>query len=239
MNKKALMIWGGCEGHHPLPITERFAALLGEKGFDTEVSDTLDSLLDVEKLKGLHLIYYNWTMGEITESQLNGVMEAVASGVGLAGCHGGMCDALRNCVQWQFMTGGNWVAHQGGENKTYTVNLKHNSSSPIIEGLQDFQVTSEQYYLHVDPVVNVLATTRFDTKDDYSSPNGPVDMPVTWTKRFGHGRVFYTSIGHHLENFDDPNAQEMFLRGMLWAAEGRNVALKAHADARDFTGSIY
>src|SRR5690625_6477291 len=81
------------------------------------------------------------------------------SGVGLAGCHGGMCDSFRKNVDWQFMTGGNWVAHPGNDGVDYMVNIKH-SSSPLLEGMQDFKVTSEQYYLHVDPAVEVLATTR-------------------------------------------------------------------------------
>ena len=157
-------------------------------------------------------------MGEITNEQCQAVLNAVASGVGTAGNHGGMCDAFRNNVDWQFMTGGNWVAHPGNDGVEYTVNIKR-GSSPIVEGIEDFSVKSEQYYLHVDPAVEVLATTRFPVVDGPHAANGVVDMPVIWTKRWGSGRVFYCSLGHHADIMEVPNCREIMRRGFLWAAK--------------------
>ncbi|MBU6290268.1 MAG: ThuA domain-containing protein, partial [Chloroflexi bacterium] len=51
-----------------------------------------------------------------------------------------------------------------------------------------------------------------------------VDMPVTWTKRWGRGRVFYTSLGHVASVFDVPQVLPMLVRGLVWAAEGAAVA---------------
>ena len=150
MKKKALLVRGGWVGHEPVQVSEIFSRILVENGFETEISETLDSFLDVEKLKRLHLIIPIWTMGKLSMEQANAVSEAVASGTGLAGNHGGMCDAFRENVLWQFMTGGNWVAHPGGDGVEYVVNIKK-GSSPIVEGIKDFKVCSEQYYLHVDP----------------------------------------------------------------------------------------
>ncbi len=223
MGQKALIVWGGWDGHEPKLVAGRFETVLRKEGFDVEVSDSLDSFLDLEKLMGLDLIVPVWTMGEITKEQTEPVVEAVASGVGMAGCHGGMCDSFRNSVQWQFMTGGNWVAHPGGDGVEYRVEMK-NSSSPLVEGITDFTVKSEQYYLHVDPAVEVLATTRFPEVKWFHSTNRKVDMPVVWTKRWGHGRVYYNSLGHHNDIFDIPEALELMRRGMLWAAEGRAIA---------------
>ena len=124
MSKKALIVQGGWDGHEPVQVSEIFKGVLEESGFQVELSDTLDSFLDGEKLKALDLIIPVWTMGQITNEQMWPVVEAVASGVGLAGCHGGMCDAFRNCVQWQFMTGGNWVSHPGGDGIEYMINIK-------------------------------------------------------------------------------------------------------------------
>jgi uncharacterized protein len=228
--KRAIIVQGGWDGHEPVLVSQRLARLLRDKGFDVEVSDTLDAFLDVEKLKALHLIVPAWTMGTIKREQLAPVIEAVASGVGLAGCHGGMCDAFRNETEWQFMTGGQWVAHPGNDGTPYVVNIRKNCSSPLVDGLEDFPVKSEQYYVHVDPVVNVLATTRFPVAKGYHTTNGEVDVPVTWTKMWGYGRVFYTSLGHHDDVFEVPEAQEMMLRGMLWAAEGKDVALARGLD---------
>lgn len=233
MAKKALIVWGGWDGHEPRQVAGVFQKTLEKEGFDVEVSDTLEAFEDAEKLQGLHLIVPVWTMGTISNEQCHAVIEAVANGTGIAGCHGGMCDAFRENVQWQFMTGGNWVSHPGGDGVEYTVNIK-NSSSPLVEGIQDFTVSSEQYYLHIDPAVEVLATTRFPTVTWFHASNREVDVPVVWTKRWGHGRVYYNSLGHHADIFDIPEALELMRRGFLWAAEGKDAALKDGLDSSIF-----
>lgn len=217
MKKKVLIVQGGWEGHEPARVAEIFQRILVEEGFEVEVSDTLDAFLDEAKLKQLNLIIPIWTMGRITNEQVKPVLSAVASGVGLAGCHGGMCDAFRENVEWQFMTGGQWVAHPGNDGVEYVVNIKK-GSSPIVEGIEDFTVKSEQYYLHVDPAIEVLATTTFPTVDGPHAANGKVDVPVVWTKRWGKGRVFYSSLGHHADIFDIEPALTIMRRGFLWAA---------------------
>src|SRR5687768_3088918 len=102
MAGKALIVWGGWDGHQPKEVGEIFERVLREDGFEVEVSNTLDAFLDGEKLKGLDLIVPIWTMGTITGEQLNPVVDAVKSGVGIAGCHGGMCDSFREATEWQF-----------------------------------------------------------------------------------------------------------------------------------------
>lgn len=232
MKRKALIVRGGWDGHEPVQVSERFKTMLENENFEVEISETLDAFLDVEKLKQLHLIIPIWTAGEITEQQTKPVLQAVASGVGIAGCHGGMCDAFRTSVEWQFMTGGNWVSHPGGI-ISYRVNIC-NSSSEIVEGISDFDVTSEQYYLHVDPAVEVLATTRFPVTNWYHVTNKYVDMPTIWTKRWGYGRVFYTALGHTNPVFDIPEVYETTRRGFLWAAEGKDIAVKNNLDPKIF-----
>lgn len=234
--KKALIAWGGWDGHQPQQVSQRFAAILKAEQFEVEISDTLDSFRDAEKLKSLDLIVPVWTMGKILPEQLKPVLEAVSSGVGLAGCHGGMCDAFRDSVEWQFMTGGNWVSHPGGADVEYTINIRK-GSSPLMEGLDDFKVTSEQYYLHVDPAVEILASTRFPTVTWYHAANGAVDMPVVWTKRWGHGRVFYNSLGHNAAIFDAATPAEIMRRGFLWVAQGRQIAREKGLDPDTFKSS--
>jgi uncharacterized protein len=223
MSKKALIVRGGWDGHEPVQVSEVFKKVLEKNNFEVEISDTLDAFLDVEKLKSLDLIVPVWTMGKITNEQVRPVLEAVASGVGIAGCHGGMCDSFRENVDWQFMTGGQWVAHPGNDGVEYVVNVKSGSSS-IVDGINDFKVKSEQYYVHVDPAIEVLATTRFPVVDGPHSTNGQVDVPVVWTKRWGKGRVFYNSLGHHADIFDIEEALTIMERGFIWSAEGKNIA---------------
>jgi len=224
MNKKALIVWGGWDGHEPEKVAHRFGKILENENFDVEISDTMTSYEAKEKLKSLDLIVPIVTGGDISWEQMQSVSEAVASGVGMAGCHGGMCDSFRNSVDWQFMTGSQWVSHPGGGEIEYKVNIKKNASSPIIFGIEDFMVKSEQYYIHIDPCVNVLATTRFPVANWYHATNGEVDVPVVYTKMWGMGRIFYNTLGHHDDIFDIPEAQELQRRGMLWAAEGKAVA---------------
>lgn len=220
MPRRALIVWGGWDGHQPRQVAELFAKVLAQDGFSVEVSDTLDSFRDERKLMNLDLIVPHWTMGAIHAEQVNPVLRAVQAGVGLAGCHGGMCDAFRDCTDWHFMTGGQWVAHPGNDGVRYTVRVR-DESHPITQGIGEFEVGSEQYYMHVDPAVKVLATTQFPVADGPHVPNGRVTMPVIWTKFFGKGRVYYNSIGHTAAVLEQEPVITLIRRGYRWAAEGK------------------
>lgn len=232
--KKVLIVQGGWDGHEPELVSKRFMGMLEKYGYTCVISDSLDALGDLEELLDLDLIVPCWTMGEIKNEYTKNVVKAVGAGVGLAGCHGGMCDSFRQDVEWQFMTGGQWVSHPGGDGIEYTVHIAH-GSSPITEGIQDFKICSEHYYLHVDPAVEVLATTRFPVVPYYHMANKVVDMPVVWTKFWGNGRVFYNSLGHHDDIFDlFPNAATLMERGLLWAAQGKEYAVKQRLTTEAF-----
>lgn len=214
--RQALIVYGGWEGHDPKGVAEVFADILTKEDFSVTLSDTLDSFL--EDLSQYDLIVPVWTMGTLSDKAEHNVCKAVRNGAGIAGCHGGMCDAFRNNTTWQFMTGSQWVAHPGNSDVEYRVNIKDIPNEPIIEGIKDFSVKSEQYYIHVDPAVKVLATTTFPIAEGEHSPNGEVAVPVVYTKLWGKGRVFYNSLGHTGKIFDIPEARELMRRGFLYAA---------------------
>ena len=218
MSKKALIVWGGWDGHRPQQVAELFQRVLKEDGFSVELSDTLDAFKDEAKLMSLDLIVPHWTMGNIADEQLKPVLNAVLAGVGLAGAHGGMCDAFREKSDWQFMTGGQFVAHPGNDGTEYDVKISP-VKSVITEGIQNFKVSSEQYYMHVDPAIKVLAYTPFPVADGPHSGNGQVDMPVIWTKMWGKGRVFYNSLGHHESILASEPCLTIMRRGFAWAAK--------------------
>lgn len=220
---KALIVHGGWDGHQPKQVAELYSQLLQQSGFTVEISDTLDSFLELEKLLALDLICPVWTMGKITEPQLNAVTKAVASGVGLAGCHGGLCDSFREATEWQFMTGGQWVAHPGNDGVKHRIYIK-DLDHPITQGIADFDVVSEQYYLHIDPAVHVLASTLFPLAEGPHATNGQVVMPQIWTKRYGQGRVYYNALGHHVDILEVEPVRTLIHRGLLWAAEGKKLA---------------
>jgi len=214
MKKKALIVYGGWEGHQPRETSEIMACDLRDAGFDVVLSETLDCFLDESRLKTFDLIVPNWTMGQISGEQEACLIRAIERGIGLGGFHGGMGDAFRGNTGFQFVVGGQFVAHPDNH-KDHVVNIIK-KNDPIVVGLKDFTIHSEQYYMHVDPSNEVLATTTFQTT---SAPwvNGTV-MPVVWKRKYGAGRVFYQSIGHSTKEFDIPEVREITKRGLVWAA---------------------
>ena len=212
--RSALIVWGGWPGHEPKQCIDIFTPWLEKNAYNVEVQDTLDAYLDWEKMANLSLIVQAWTQGTITREQEKGLLSAVKSGVGIAGWHGGMGDAFRDNVEYQFMVGGQWVAHPGNIIDYEVKILDHDD--PVTMGLSDFKMHSEQYFMHVDPSLKVLATTTF------TSEHAPwiqgTTMPVVWKKMYGKGRVFYTSLGHVASDFEVPEAKEIVKRGMLWAS---------------------
>jgi len=212
--KSALFVWGGWEGHEPKQCVDVFAPLLAEEGYEVEISNTLDSYLDQEKMRSLSLVVQVVTMSTITDEQERGLLDAIESGVGFAGWHGGAGDSFRSNVDYQFMVGGQWVAHPGGIIE-YEVNII-NHHDPITAGIEDFRMKSEQYYLHVDPSNEVLATTTFG--GEHCPWIEGVVLPVVWKRQWGKGKVFYCSLGHVAADFDVPEAREIVRRGMLWAS---------------------
>jgi len=237
---------GGIEAHEPEIVGAFFQEMLQKEGFEVTHNDTLDCFTDKKTLMDFDLIVPNWSFGDIDDVAMFNLSEAIESGVGMAGCHQ-MCDFSRLSPEYKFITGSNWVAHSGDKyfhhysdisqkNRAYVkkyyeiphgcwstefqVNIKRGVASPITEGIEDFRIHTEQYYLHIDPCINILATSRVTTEGPHSA-NGPVEIPVVYTKLWGKGRIFYSSIGHGVKDFKIPQVAEMTRRGFLWAARKR------------------
>jgi hypothetical protein len=215
--KKALFVYGGWKGHEPEKCRDIFVPFLKESGFDVTVSDTQAPYADAALMGSLDLVVQIWTMGTIEKEPLKGLLTAVKNGCGMAGWHGGMGDAYRNETEYRYMVGGDWVAHPGGI-IDYTVQVTDHDD-PVMAGLSDFKVKSEQYLMHVNPNNKVLATTTFDASHDAWIDG--YTMPVAWKKVYGKGRIFYTSLGHTADVFDIPEAITIAKRGMLWASDSR------------------
>lgn len=211
--RKAMIVYGGWDGHDPDLCASIVRGWLKAAGFDVRMETQTSAFLDPD-LPSYSLVVPIYTMSKIEKPEALALCAAVASGVGLGGFHGGMCDAFRDSVDYQFMCGGQWVAHPGNI-IDYRVNVTR-PDDPIMEGIADFDYRSEQYYLHVDPANEVLATTTF-TGEHAAWIDGVV-MPVVWKKRYGQGRVFYCSLGHRAYELDVPEMKTMMQRGLVWAA---------------------
>jgi uncharacterized protein len=211
--KSALIVWGGWDGHTPQRSAEVVRCMLERHGFAVEVSDTTTAYAR-PTIHQLSLIVPMVTMSTIAKDEVENLCAAVRGGVGLGGFHGLMCDSFRQEVEYQFMTGGQWVAHPGNI-IDYTVKVTK-PDDPIMRGIADFPYHSEQYYMHVDPANEVLATTIF-TGEHCDFVKG-VEMPVVWKKVYGKGRVFYSALGHTADEFAVPQMATIVERGLLWAA---------------------
>ena len=211
---RVFITWGGWNGHEPEQTAGIFADVLAAEGHDVTVSDSLTALADESFMAGIDLLVPVWTMSQIGREQEAGLLKAIRAGTGCAGWHGGMADSFRLNVEYQFMVGGQFICHPGGV-IDYKVNIA--SDDPIVAGLDDFRMHSEQYFMHVDPSNEVLATTTFKGEHWGIDWVRGVTMPVAWKKSYGAGRVFYSSLGHVARDFDVPEAKEIMRRGCLWA----------------------
>jgi type 1 glutamine amidotransferase len=211
--RSALIVWGGWNGHDPEECAAIYRRWLHEDGFSVRVETDPEVFAD-PSIKDLSLIVPCTTMGVISKDAANNLAAAIEGGVGMGGHHGTMGDAFHDSPVYQFITGGQWVSHPGGI-RDYTVDVVK-PDDPIMQGIKSFPYTSEQYYMHVDPVNEVLATTTFSA-DPYPWLEGVV-MPVAWKKTYGKGRVFYSSLGHRAAEFENPNMATILRRGINWAA---------------------
>lgn len=213
MPKKALIAWGGWQGHTPEQSAKIVRDLLERNGFDVTLGEGTAMFAD-PKLSAFDLIVPVITMSTIEKAELQNLVLAVRQGSGLGGFHGTMCDSFRSETDYQFMTGGQWVAHPG-DIIDYTVAVTK-PDDPITTGVSDFAYRSEQYYMHVDPGNEVLATTTFT--DQHFPGIGGIVMPVVWKRRYGAGKVFYSALGHNAGEFAVPEMALIVERGLVWAA---------------------
>lgn len=209
--KKILFISGGWDGHQPEKTAQLFADELQKRGLAPEMESSLEILSAPGRLTEFSLIFPCWTMGQLTDEQSKGLQTAIRGGVSLGGVHGGMGDAFRGNLDYEWMTGGHFVGHPHVGD--YTIQIR-DFATPITAGLPgSFAFTSEQYYLMVDPGIHVLADTQ------YVYEGRQITMPVAWIKRWGQGHVFYSALGHSPEEFTQfPEALQLSVQGLLWAA---------------------
>jgi type 1 glutamine amidotransferase len=212
--RRALLVRGGWDGHVPHEATDSFAPFLTSAGFEVSTSDTLDVYTDADRMAATDLIVQCWTMGTITEGQLTGLLDAVAAGTGLAGWHGGIADSFRASPEYLRLVGGQFLAHPDG---FVDYEIRVVSDHPIVAGIDRVALHTEQYWVMTDPLNEVLATTTL--------PHGPdtpwqadVTVPAVWTRRWGAGKVFVSTVGHKMEDLNVPEIRALTERGLAWAS---------------------
>lgn len=212
--RSALIVWGGWNGHDPEECAAIYRRWLHEDGYSVRVETDL-AVFNDPAIHELSLIIPIYTMSKIEKEPLANLVKAIEGGVGLAGHHGGMSDAFRDAVEYQFVVGGQWVAHPGNI-IDYNVDVT-TPEDPIMQGIPaSFPYTSEQYYMHMDPSVEVLATTTFSGQ--HAAWTEGVVMPVVWKRQYGAGKVFHSTLGHRATEFENPQMATILRRGINWAA---------------------
>ncbi|GAA5193885.1 ThuA domain-containing protein [Rugosimonospora acidiphila] len=226
----ALVVRGGWEGHAPVEATDLFIPYLERQGYAVRVEDSPRVYADADFMAGVDLVMQCYTMGTIEPDQVRGLSAAVRAGTGLAGWHGGIADSFRDCADYLHLIGGQFACHPGKDPATrvpgaadhnfvpYTVNLLPAAKShPITRDLEDFELTTEQYWVLTDDYIDVLATTtqRVRAWDPW---HREVTSPAIWTRQWGAGRIFVTTPGHDLNVLRHPSVRTIIERGLTWAS---------------------
>jgi type 1 glutamine amidotransferase len=226
--RKALVVRGGWEGHAPVEATELFLPFLRENGFEVRVEESPEVYADTEALAATDLIVQSVTMSEISHDQLKGLRGAVAAGTGMVGWHGGIADSYRNSSDYLQLIGGQFATHpskepgmrKGSQEDNYlphTVELTElGRKHPIMEGLEDFELDTEQYWVLHDDLIDVLATTTHPVQP-WHPWHRPITSPAVWTRQWGEGRIVVATPGHSVDILQDENVRTIIERGFLWA----------------------
>lgn len=214
---RVLYLYGGWPGHNPYGIAEWMRGLLDGLGFEVEESNDV-FVLD-QDLTGYDLILNNWNNGTLhetlTPSQETQLLSAVEQGTGFVSWHGGGA-AFRGSVMYHLMLGADVFYHPAGEGVRHPYPLRVvDPTHPVMAGVEDSGAASEQYYMNVDPRNHVLLETVFDG-EHMPWLDGQV-MPQAWVKTWGEGRVFYSALGHYLEDLTSPSVERMMRQGIAWA----------------------
>jgi type 1 glutamine amidotransferase len=215
--RNALIVRGGWDGHQPKETSDLFAAFLTNNGFAVTLADTLDAYLDEALMAKQHLIIHNWTaFGPPDKPEaVKRLCATIATGVGFAGWHGGMCDAFRTEWNYHLLSGGQFIAHPPDRRMDYLVTIT-DRHHPVLAGLDDFMVyNTEQYYMLTDPGNNVLAITTGFVPGTNLGIQPAAPMPVVWTRAYGYGRVFYSALGHSMADFGIRETRTLMERGLL------------------------
>jgi type 1 glutamine amidotransferase len=229
LRRRALVVRGGWDGHQPVEATNLFVPFLEENFSEVRVEEGTAVYADADYLEGVDLIVQSVTMSSIEKEEFEGLQKAVLSGTGFGGWHGGIADSFRNNSDYLHMVGGQFATHPGkapeervGEQSDnyvpYTVNLTGAAAQhPITEGLSDFELTTEQYWVLHDDYNDVLATTTQKVRP-WDPWTREVTSPAIWTRQWGQGRIFVTTAGHHVDILENSNVRTIIERGLLWAA---------------------
>jgi len=232
--KKHLLVLGEEKGYRHEAVSHAMATIerLGnETGLwdttirtDTEVLTKKKLEYNAKNLNDFDAVLF-YTGGELPmdASQKADLLSSIHDdGKGFIGVH----SATITFTEWPEygeMVGGYFDEHPWG-----TFQAPILVEDPAFPGMQQwprsFVLNDEIYQLKNYSRDRVRVLMRLDPgKLDLANPKvhrTDRDFAVTWVRKYGKGRVFYSNLGHVRENWDDPKFQQMFVEGIKWTLGG-------------------
>ncbi len=206
MEKLKLLIFVGTEGiYHDHAGNGQFLTAMINDTDDiaADFSQDYDALAD--GLGGYNTVLFYTDVGELTTAQKRGLLSYIRTGGGFFGLHTAAA-SFRESEGYHSMLNGFFDGHSPYMNFTVNVSDKEH---PITEGLGDFEVTDELYYLKHNPAVSHHLMHAYDeTKDE--------THVMAFHHTYGEGRVFYFALGHDMAVLENPSFQTVIRRGALW-----------------------
>jgi len=168
-------------------------------------------LVDIKRSDYDVLVFYT-SRYELNELQERALEKFLEDGGGIVGIHGASFSFSKSKV-WMRLIGAQFTGHIPG---THPLNIviaepKH----PIMAGIEPFTIIDEEYkHKFADVDRNVLG--RFRERPPKSDQKE--NMDIIWTREVDKGRVFYCSLGHGKDAWENPSWQKLIVQGILWAA---------------------
>ena len=144
-------------------------------------------------------------IGELTTEQEAGLLDYIEAGGGFFGLHTAAA-SFRESEGYHDMLNGFFNGHS--PYMDFSVSIS-DTDHPITQGLTDFEVKDELYYLKHNPDTSHHLMHAYDnTKDE--------THVMAFHHTYGKGRVFYFALGHDMVVLENPSFQEVIRRGVLW-----------------------
>jgi uncharacterized protein len=207
--------------HSSIPVAERVLGELAEKsqaftvdyargGKDGKDDKDLKEKMSPEALKKYDAVIFANTSGDLPIPDRDAFISWVKSGKGFAGMHAAS-DTLHGYPPYIEMLGGAFHTH-GDQVCVDCIN--QNPQHPSTRHLGSAWTIFDEIYIFKN--FNRSKVHGLLTLDKHPNTGIPGDYPVAWTKYVGNGRVFYTSLGHREDVWENPLYQRHILEGIRW-----------------------
>ena len=199
-----------------------------------EVVATKDcSSITAENLKNYAAVVF-YTTGELPISPENrqALYSWIQAGGGFVGIHCAT-DTLYKDPKYGEMIGGYFAGHPWHMKVPILVEDSTHPATALLG--ERFEFTDEIYQFRNFNADNVDVLLRLDPKFKQIGKGRHKESnyyAVAWSRDYGKGRVFYTSLGHRREVWVDPTFLKHLTSGIRWAMRSENHLTKAPEGAK-------